>query len=194
MESAQNLFSTKGYHETSMDDIVEKSGLSKGAIYGHFESKDELFIAVRLRHQKAWFKKLRDTFAPDDSASSKFDKTYDGIFCCDTKNVSGRGYDKLKEDSTINLEFIMHASRTGSLKEGVKEIAATGHKFIGDIVDEGVKNGEFRDDIDSNSVTSILDAIFDGLAMHWVMGKEIDWDKIKDTLDIMIKEGIVKKE
>ena len=193
MESAQDLFSTKGYHETSMDDIVEKSGLSKGAIYGHFKSKDELFMAVRLRHQKAFFKKLVDTFGQDDSALLKLDKTYDSIFCCDTKNAGGDGYKKIKENSTINLEFIMHASRTDSLKEGVEEIAATGHKFIGDIFNDGVENGEFRDDIDINSVTSIFDAILDGLAMHWVVGKEIDWDEIKKTLDIMFREGIVSR-
>jgi AcrR family transcriptional regulator len=46
--AAVKLFATKGFQGTSMADIIEASGLSAGAIYGHYKSKDELIsFAIR---------------------------------------------------------------------------------------------------------------------------------------------------
>ena len=45
LQAASTCFSRKGYHQTTMDDIVEEAGLSKGGVYWHFSSKKELFLA-----------------------------------------------------------------------------------------------------------------------------------------------------
>jgi AcrR family transcriptional regulator len=44
--AAMRCFARKGYRGTSMTEIIEESGLSAGAIYGHFAGKQELFAAV----------------------------------------------------------------------------------------------------------------------------------------------------
>ena len=49
VSAALRCFSKKGYQRTSMADIIEESGLSAGAIYGHFAGKQELFAAVAGR-------------------------------------------------------------------------------------------------------------------------------------------------
>ena len=46
LEAALTIFIRKGYSETRMDDIVQEIGLSKGALYHHFQSKRDLFIAL----------------------------------------------------------------------------------------------------------------------------------------------------
>ncbi|NQV30387.1 MAG: TetR/AcrR family transcriptional regulator [Candidatus Marinimicrobia bacterium] len=46
LEAALTIFVKKGYSDTRMDDIVRELGLSKGAIYHHFQSKRDLFIAL----------------------------------------------------------------------------------------------------------------------------------------------------
>ncbi|MDR7434458.1 MAG: TetR/AcrR family transcriptional regulator [Armatimonadota bacterium] len=46
LEAARQVFSERGYHGTSMDDIAQASGTSKGALYFHFSSKEELFHAL----------------------------------------------------------------------------------------------------------------------------------------------------
>ena len=45
IENAAALFNQKGFAGTSMDDIMTSTGLSKGALYGHFKSKDEIAVA-----------------------------------------------------------------------------------------------------------------------------------------------------
>lgn len=46
LDAALNVFSSKGYHDTRMDEIAESSETSKGAIYFHFPNKEKLFIAL----------------------------------------------------------------------------------------------------------------------------------------------------
>jgi AcrR family transcriptional regulator len=46
LDAALNIFSSKGYHDTRMDEIVEASDTSKGSIYFHFPNKERLFLAL----------------------------------------------------------------------------------------------------------------------------------------------------
>ena len=46
MEAAMKVFTQKGYSSARMDDIVNESGLSKGAIYHHYEGKKDVFLAL----------------------------------------------------------------------------------------------------------------------------------------------------
>ncbi len=46
LEAAIKVFSTRGYHDTRMDDIVEAANSSKGSIYFHFKSKQEIFLGL----------------------------------------------------------------------------------------------------------------------------------------------------
>jgi AcrR family transcriptional regulator len=49
IDAALRAFAAKGFQRTSMADIIAESGLSAGAIYGHFAGKKELFSAVAVR-------------------------------------------------------------------------------------------------------------------------------------------------
>ena len=46
INSAIQLFSTQGFNTASVDDICKNAGVSKGAFYHHFESKQALFLAL----------------------------------------------------------------------------------------------------------------------------------------------------
>lgn len=46
LDAALSIFSRKGYHDTRLDDIVDESDTSKGAIYFHFANKERLFLAL----------------------------------------------------------------------------------------------------------------------------------------------------
>ncbi len=46
LEAAVSVFSRKGYHDTRVDEIVEESRTSKGAVYFHFPSKEQIFLAL----------------------------------------------------------------------------------------------------------------------------------------------------
>jgi len=49
LAAAGRCFSRRGFHVTSMDDVIAEAGLSAGAVYGYFRSKDELILAAASR-------------------------------------------------------------------------------------------------------------------------------------------------
>lgn len=46
LDAALNIFSSKGYHDTRLDEIVDEAHVSKGSIYFHFPNKEKLFLAL----------------------------------------------------------------------------------------------------------------------------------------------------
>jgi AcrR family transcriptional regulator len=46
LEAALEVFAERGYRDASIDDIAQRAGYSKGAVYWHFSSKDDLFFAL----------------------------------------------------------------------------------------------------------------------------------------------------
>jgi AcrR family transcriptional regulator len=53
LDAAEALFARKGLEATTMDDVAERAELSKGALYLYYKSKDELFLGVVIRTQRA---------------------------------------------------------------------------------------------------------------------------------------------
>jgi len=46
LNAARRCFVRQGFHETSMQELLAEAGLSSGAVYGYFSSKDELIVAI----------------------------------------------------------------------------------------------------------------------------------------------------
>jgi len=46
LKVASKMFAKQGFYSTSVDQIAEEAGYSKGAIYSNFGSKDDLFLSV----------------------------------------------------------------------------------------------------------------------------------------------------
>jgi AcrR family transcriptional regulator len=46
IEAASRIIGEKGFHETTLDDVAASVGMSRGAIYGNFKNREDLFLAV----------------------------------------------------------------------------------------------------------------------------------------------------
>jgi TetR/AcrR family transcriptional repressor of nem operon len=68
IEKSMQLFSVKGYFNTSIADIAKETGLTKGGLYGHFRNKEEIWYAVYHECVRIWkkvvFHGLRDISDP----------------------------------------------------------------------------------------------------------------------------------
>ena len=58
IEIAGSLFAERGYENTSIEDVLEQAGVSKGALYHHFPSKDVLFEAVYRAGEQACMEEI----------------------------------------------------------------------------------------------------------------------------------------
>jgi len=70
IEKSLQLFSVKGYYNTSISDILDATGLTKGGLYGHFPSKEDIWYAVYDEAVGVWkgiaFDDVRSTTNPLD--------------------------------------------------------------------------------------------------------------------------------
>ena len=62
VEAAEQLFIRKGFDDTSVEEISETAGYSRGAFYSNFDDKDQVFLAVINRHRGGALEVLNDTF------------------------------------------------------------------------------------------------------------------------------------
>jgi TetR/AcrR family transcriptional repressor of nem operon len=70
IEKSLQIFSVKGYHNTSISDIMAATGLTKGGLYAHFDSKEALWNAAYERAVEIWkgivFRGVRNVSDPLD--------------------------------------------------------------------------------------------------------------------------------
>ena len=94
LDAAYEVFVGKGYSDTTMDDIVKKSEMSKGAIYHYYSSKKALFLAL-IDH---W-----ETYSFPDFYTKKKNKSASEIL----KDITDVVYDVYK---TKNMYFLLKLS------------------------------------------------------------------------------------
>ncbi len=91
VDQSLQLFSVKGYYNTSIKDVLKATGLTKGGLYGHFTSKEEIWYAVYDQAVSIWrslvFKGVRqcsdplerlDTFIENDLENYLGGEVFDG--------------------------------------------------------------------------------------------------------------------
>lgn len=122
IDTASELFYTRGYNLTGINEIIDKAGIAKATLYSHFKSKDELCVAYLEERDLELLAQLK-TFCYDKPKGNKqlvallefllsfFNSTeFNGCWCIRTiaeiprENTLIR--DKIKEQKTIFKKFI----------------------------------------------------------------------------------------
>ena len=64
LDAAKEVFAEKGFMAASLDDIASAAGYTKGAIYKHFATKEDLFLAVSDRYWRRYFDNFAEVMSP----------------------------------------------------------------------------------------------------------------------------------
>ena len=108
--AAERVFAHRGYENAQLDEIAQASGFSKGALYAHFKSKEELFLALAKTKAAGYQTKLRLAL---DSAPTREAKI--AAFRSFYVNLS-----KEKEWALIILEAKLFVTRHPEVKERLR--------------------------------------------------------------------------
>jgi TetR/AcrR family transcriptional repressor of nem operon len=87
IEKSMHLFSVKGYFNTSIADIVQATGLTKGGLYGHFRNKEEIWYAVYDECVRIWKRIVFQGVAAISNPLERIDKVMENSL----KNYLGGG-------------------------------------------------------------------------------------------------------
>ncbi len=155
LEKVAPYFNMHGYHGTSMGNITAITGLSKGAIYGNFKSKEDLALQA-FRYN---IKKLLNMLAKKINV---FDKSYEQLLAITnfyrdyidfTAVLGGCPILKVGMDSIDN---------NPELREKVKTATYKLKKSIEDIILRGQKNHEIKSSIDAEKFANVIYANIEG--------------------------------
>jgi AcrR family transcriptional regulator len=138
LNEAAVLFRDKGFAGASMSDLARTVGVSKPALYHHFASKEELFVAVIVREPQAAADQMKAVAAdPSLSASDKLRRViglcYDNIIC----SMAGQMMHTIAETSSRFPE-IARRFRDGFI--------ADQQGAFNKIIEDGIASGEFKSD------------------------------------------------
>jgi AcrR family transcriptional regulator len=73
LEAAAALFRRHGFEGTSVEQIAEEAGYTKGALYTHFASKEDLFAALLESTVRTQIEDLRDRIAAEERPEARYD-------------------------------------------------------------------------------------------------------------------------
>jgi AcrR family transcriptional regulator len=186
LQSALIAFSEKGYHQTTMDDIVARSGLSKGALYWHFKSKKELFIALVEWFILQFGEEISHAWTDDMSAADKIRTMV---------MVTVEGSEQLLPFVKVFLDFWSQTSEDEQLRQIFEGIIEDYQNQIEEVIEEGMASGEFRSVKEPRKLSLALFGMIDALFLYQTLLEDkVDMrGSAEAALDVII-EGLRCKE
>lgn len=147
LQQSIELFEKKGFSETSIQDIVDSLGVTKGTFYYYFKSKEQMLMQINLHYINDLLDtQLKIIEHPDKSWQDKlYDVVYMLISRIEKHGASARIF--FRELVNLNGEYF-------------EEILHKRDQFrirFQYLIEQGMKSGEFRDDLRADMMTlSIL--------------------------------------
>lgn len=160
------LFKEKGYNNVSVDEIVAKANTSKGSFYTHFESKDQIII---------------EHFKNNDNHYAEY---YENLKNCKTSaeklvNFAKNMFSFVNEKVDFDFTNVVYSSQLLHEQEKIYIIMEDRplYKILHEIIKEGQKSGEFRNDYTTDELVK--------MAARSMRGTYYDWCLYDGNFDIV---------
>lgn len=182
LKVAFNLFLLKSYKEVTMAELVEKTGMSKGAFYHYFKSKEQLFLEA--------LKNCMSSITPDFSIFDKnslyeFYHQY-AVYQNRILNSLQLYGDDLDSGLTVNYySLVFDALKVfPSLREKLIEHEQDELKAWKGVISTARKNGEIRPFMNDEQIAKVFIYTNDGIALRISLMKDRSEDASDNLLDL----------
>ena len=155
VSAAWKLFYEQGYDETTVEEIVEESGTSRGSFYHYFEGKDALLSSLSVLFDDK-YEELSTTMDPDLNPIDKLKHINQELF--------------LMIENTVSVELLSRLFATQLTTSGERHLLNTNriyYKLLRQITTEGHKQGLFKDELSINDITRAYAMFERGLMYDW---------------------------
>jgi len=183
IKAAISLFAKNGFHNTSIAQITEMCQLSKGALYWHFEDKEDLLMAVIDQVRQEWKDVLRKNLKRNWSAQKKMENILDLFVETTLEN---------KERYVIFIVLIAEFTEVDerferALREGFMEF----FEFIAQIIEDGKSEGSIHKDINTNLMAIAFMGVWQGILLQWLLNRnEVRLESLVNCLRSMVFDGL----
>lgn len=183
IRAAAKCFAEKGYSECSMRDIAKCSGLSKGAIYGHFPGKEELFKTMMVMEHSRGAERAMMAAAQGPYI--------DGIINFMAGCIRDWGFPM---DHRLWIEMLAVASRDSEMKAAFMDSERKARDFFKVLIRKGIEAGEIDEDTDIEGMSILLFALGDGIIARIADDPEYDFPEHFATFEKVVRGALQKRK
>jgi AcrR family transcriptional regulator len=174
--SAWACLAVHAYRDLTVDDICTAAGVSKGAFYGYFKSKQELLYALLDEDASTLDTLIEELSARPLSAGERL-RRFARASLRDAENPSRM---QLRGDLWAAL------GTDPAVEESLRSSARSRRAALRAWVEQGTASGELKE-TPANALASIVIALADGLAIHHTLDPSgFQWRNVEAALDILI--------
>jgi AcrR family transcriptional regulator len=164
LRETMKLFLEKGYHGTSINDIADATGLTKGALYFHFRSKERLLKRFMEEYESRFLDGLIGSASKvEGGAVEKLEKI--------TRYCAGFGY----YNRELCVSFTKVAAELVGFRVGIESeimrIYGKYRNFLKKLIAEGKREKVFGKEIDPDITALLIMAFHDGMLLQWSMNQ-----------------------
>jgi len=185
LNQAMRIFLEKGYHGTSVDAITQAAGVTKGALYWHFENKEDVLKRIIERYERLFL---------------------DGMIQA-VRGAKGNIHDKVEKYFRYNAAFAYrNRELCVSFDTLAAELVGTHHgveaefrriykkyqDFLSNLIAQGKKEKVFKKEIDEHLTALVIIAFHVGILLQWSMNKDqIDGKAYVETFKKIMLNGMM---
>lgn len=162
LEAARKTFSERGFHNTRMSDIAEETGLSKGALYWYFESKDAIILSLLRKVFEPELQGFKALLEDDRSAEQRL-MIYAERGAEDIQNMLAW--------MPLLYEFLVLAFRRGNIKKYISSFYQSNMNMLENLIQQGMDSGEFQATSAQDGAIA-MGSIIEGTLMLWMYDPE----------------------
>lgn len=155
VSAAWQLFYEQGYDDTTIEEIVEVSGTSKGSFYHYFEGKDALLSSLSYLFDEK-YEELMETMDQNLSPVDKLIYLNQELF--------------LMIENTVSIDLLCQLFSSQLITKGERHLldsSRTYYKLLRQITVDGQQKGYFREDLSINDITKAYAMFERGLMYDW---------------------------
>lgn len=135
MDAALKVIISKGYENSRMDDIVDLSSMSKGAIYWYYKSKKEVYLNLVNYWVIKYSTVINHIVEEDDSPAEQLKDVFEYFIL---------QYEQDPSAFKALVEFWSLAGRDKDFQKKLDKVYSKFLEFLERIINKGVKSGEFK--------------------------------------------------
>ncbi len=177
LDAAVACFSDAGLHHATLEDIRQRAGLSRGAVYHYFRSKDDIIAALRDRSTAEYVAdRSRETATDAHGRLLEF-----------TDVAIGRMRDPRQlEADRVGVALWAEALHSGRIREQQIEVMGVARSTLAEIVRQGQAEDVLPAELDPEATAVAIVGAYLGLQLQYVWQPELDVDAASRALRAML--------
>jgi AcrR family transcriptional regulator len=167
LDAAAACFSRRGFHLSTMQDICEEAGLSPGAVYRYFHSKEEIIEAMCERGQNQNTETL--SIALEQKQTIDIFEELIRLFFGDLESGV-----RDMQICALNVELISEAPRNERIRESLTRTNLGVRSAFVELIRNAQDRGEVNPNLDPEAVARVMVSVYQGLVTQRLVDPNID--------------------